>query len=142
MIDIDWTLFVQIVNFLLLTYLLNLVLFRPLRQGLRQRQGVIAGYEGEISRLSEAEQARLSEVERQLLEARREGLNQREARRLEGTKAEAQLLEQVKKEVEAEWAQVSQKITSDVAKAREALSAQAQEFAHALAVKLIGREVA
>jgi len=141
MIDIDWTLFVQIFNFLLLTYLLNLVLFRPLRQGLKQRQAVIAGYEGEIAQLSAEEQARLAEVEGRLQEARREGLNQREARRLEGTQAEARLLEQVKAEVDAEWARVSEKIKSDVAKAREALAAQAQEFAHALAVKLIGREV-
>ncbi len=141
MIDIDWTLLVQIFNFLLLVYLLNLVLFRPLRKGLKDRQAVLAGYEGDIAKLAVDEQALLSEVEGRLVDARREGLSQREALRLEGSQAEASLLEQVKKEVEAEWAQVSEKIKSDVAKARQALAAQAQEFAQGLAAKLVGREL-
>ncbi len=141
MIDIDWTLIVQIFNFLLLVYLLNLVLFRPLRQGLKHRQSVIDGYEGDIAKLAVEEQGLLAEVEGRLTDARREGLSQREALRLEGSQAEASLLEQVKKEVDAEWAQVSEKIKSDVAKAREALAAQAQEFARGLAAKLVGREL-
>jgi F-type H+-transporting ATPase subunit b len=141
MIDIDWTLLVQIFNFLLLVYLLNLVLFRPLRKGLKDRQALIDGYDGDIAKLGAEEQSLLSEVEGRLVDARREGLSQREALRLEGSQAEASLLDQVKKEVDAEWTQVSAKIKSDVAKAREALSAQAQEFAQALAAKLIGREL-
>lgn len=141
MIDIDWTLLVQIFNFLLLVYLLNLFLFRPLRQGLKHRQAMIDGYEGDIAKLGVEEQGLLSEVEGRLTDARREGLSQREGLRLEGSQAEASLLEQVKQEVDAEWAQVSKKITTDVAKARKSLAAQAQEFAQGLAAKLVGREL-
>ena len=43
MIDVDWTLYVQIFNFLLLVYLLNVVLFRPIRNAIKDRPGQIAG---------------------------------------------------------------------------------------------------
>ncbi|MBW1936586.1 MAG: hypothetical protein JRI84_13735 [Deltaproteobacteria bacterium] len=141
MIALDWTLFVQIFNFLLLVYLLNLVLYRPLRQGLKSRQETMASFEGEISQLATEEQNTLARVQENLTEARRQGLSQREALRQEGAQAEASLLEKVKQEVEAEWAKVEKKIQQDMAKARKALQAQAQEFAQALAAKIIGREL-
>jgi len=141
MIALDWTLFVQIFNFLLLVYLLNLVLFRPLRQGLKARQAEITSFEGDISQLSADEQGLLAQVQENLTDARRQGLSQREGLRQEGSQAETSLLEKVKQEVDAEWAKVEKKIKEDMGKARKALQAQAQEFAQALAAKIIGREL-
>ena len=141
MIALDWTLFVQIFNFLLLVYLLNLVLFRPLRQGLKARQAEITSFEGDISQLSADEQGLLAQVQENLTDARRQGLSQREGLRQEGSQAEASRLEKVKQEVDAEWAKVEKKIKEDMGKARKALQAQAQEFAQALAAKIIGREL-
>ena len=43
MIDIDWTLYAQIINFLLLVFLLNVVLFRPIRNALKERQAKLTG---------------------------------------------------------------------------------------------------
>lgn len=141
MIELNWTLFVQIFNFLLLVYLLNLVLFRPLRQGLKARQAEITSFEGDIAQLSADEQGLLTQVQENLTEARRQGLSQREGLRQEGSQAEASLLEKVKQEVDAEWTKVEKKIKEDMGKARKALQAQAQEFAQALAAKIIGREL-
>lgn len=141
MIELDWTLFVQIFNFLLLVYLLNLVLFRPLRQGLQARQARIASFEGDIAQLGDSQQGLLTQVQENLTEARKQGLAQREGLRQEGAQAEASLLDTVKQEVDAEWAKVEKKIKEDMAKARKVLQAQAQDFAQALAAKIVGREL-
>lgn len=141
MIELDWTLFVQIFNFLLLVYLLNLVLFRPLREGLKARQAQIASFEGDIAQLGDNQQGLLGQVQENLTEARKQGLAQREGLRQEGAQTEASLLEKVKQEVDAEWAKVEKKITEDMAKARKALKAQTQDFAQALAAKIVGREL-
>ena len=37
MIDIDWTLYALLINFLVLVFLLNMVLFRPIRKALKER---------------------------------------------------------------------------------------------------------
>jgi len=139
MIELDWTLFVQILNFLVLVFLLNMVLFRPIRKILRERQARLNMFEEDISGLGNNRQGILGEVDEQLTAARRAGLGLRENLRLEGSQVEGSLLEQVKKEVDAEWTKVEAKIKKDVAKAREALRTQAQDFATALATKILGR---
>ena len=141
MIELDWTLFVQIINFLVLVFLLNMVLFRPIRRIIVARQARMTAYEEDISGLADNQQGILGEVEQQLAAARRDGLGLREKLRQEGSQEESSLLEQVKKEVDAEWTQVEAKIKKDVAKAREALRAQAQDFATALSAKILGRKL-
>ena len=53
MIDIDWTLYAQIINFLLLVFLLNVVLFRPIRNALKDRQAKLLAQETEINVLTD-----------------------------------------------------------------------------------------
>jgi F-type H+-transporting ATPase subunit b len=141
MIELDWTLFVQIANFLVLVYLLNLVLFRPIRKSLRDRQARLASYEADLSELADGRQGLLGKVDDQLTEARREGLKRREGLRQEGSEFEGSLLDQAKQEVDAEWTRVEAKIKEDMGKARKALQAQAQDFAFALATKILGRKL-
>ena len=49
MIDIDWTLFVQLLNFLVLVFLLNMVLFRPIRKIILSRKARLASFEEDIA---------------------------------------------------------------------------------------------
>ncbi len=141
MIELNWTLFAQIINFLLLVFLLNLVLFRPIRRHLKDRQAEMTARETEIDQLTRESQGLEGEVQENLAAARRQGASEREALRQAGNQAEASLLEQVKKEVADEWTRVEAKIKADMAKARESLKAQAQSFAQMLAAKILGREV-
>jgi len=141
MIDIDWTLFAQLLNFLVLVFLLNMVLFRPVRKILLDRKARYEAFQDDIAGLADKQAGILGQVDEELTAARREGLGLREGLRQEGAQAEGSLLEQVKKEVEAEWTKVEAKIKKDVVKAREALKAQAQDFAMALATKILGRKL-
>jgi F-type H+-transporting ATPase subunit b len=141
MIDIDWTLYAQLINFLLLVFLLNLVLFRPIRKAIRDRQARLLEQEAAAAQLELDSQGLSDEIKEKLAAARREGAGQREALKQEGSQAEAALLEEVKKQADLEWAQVEQKIKADMAKARESLKTQAQSFAQLLAAKVLGREL-
>jgi F-type H+-transporting ATPase subunit b len=49
MIDIDWTLYAQIINFLLLVFLLKVVLFRPIRNALEESQANLAAQRADIN---------------------------------------------------------------------------------------------
>jgi F-type H+-transporting ATPase subunit b len=141
MIDIDWTLFAQIINFLLLVFLLNVVLFRPIRNAIRDRQAKLLAQEAEFNLLMDQGRSLEDEIKEKLAAARREGAGARETLKQEGAQAEASLLEEVKRQVEVEWATVEKKIKADVAKARASLHKQAQTFAQLLATKILGREL-
>ena len=141
MIDIDWTLFAQIINFLLLVFLLNVVLFRPIRNALRDRQAKLLAQEAEINVLTDKGRSLEDEIKEELAAARRAGAGARETLKQEGVQAEATLLEEVKRQAELEWATVEKKIKADMAKARASLQTQAQSFAQLLATKILGREL-
>jgi F-type H+-transporting ATPase subunit b len=141
MIDIDWTLFAQIINFLLLVFLLNVVLFRPIRNAIKDRQAKLLAQEAEFNLLMDQGRSLEDEIKEKLAAARREGAGARETLKQEGAQAEASLLEEVKRQVEVEWATVEKKIKADVAKARASLHKQAQTFAKLLATKILGREL-
>ena len=141
MIDIDWTLFAQLINFLLLVFLLNVVLFRPIRAIIRDRLAKLLAQEAEINLLSDQGRSVEDEIKEKLAEARRAGAGARENLKQEGAQAEATLLEEVKRQVEVEWTTVEKKIKADMAKAREALQTQTQSFAQLLATKILGREL-
>jgi F-type H+-transporting ATPase subunit b len=44
----DWTVFIQIVNFLFLVFMMNLLLFKPIRKMLLERKAKIGGLEDSI----------------------------------------------------------------------------------------------
>ncbi|MCJ7819497.1 MAG: hypothetical protein MUP25_06735 [Syntrophales bacterium] len=141
MIDIDWTLYAQIINFLLLVFLLNVVLFRPIRSALRDRQAKLLAQETEINVLTDKGRSLEDEIREELAAARRAGAGARETLKQEGAQAEATLLEEVKRQAELEWATVEKKIKADMAKARKSLQTQTQSFAQLLATKILGREL-
>jgi F-type H+-transporting ATPase subunit b len=141
MIDIDWTLYAQIINFLLLVFLLNVVLFRPIRNALRERQAKLLAQEAEINLLTDQSRSLEDEILEELAAARRAGAGARETLKQEGAQAEATLLDEVKRQVELEWATVEKKIKADMAKARASLKTQTQSFAQLLATKILGREL-
>ena len=141
MIDIDWTLYAQIINFLLLVFLLNVVLFRPIRKALKDRQARLLAQETEINVLTDKGRSLEDEIKEELAAARRAGAGARETLKQEGVQAETTLLEEVKRQAELEWATVEKKIKADMAKARASLQTQAQSFAQLLATKILGREL-
>ena len=141
MIELNWTLGALIINFLLLVFLLNLVLFRPIRKVLKERQAKLDAEAADIGLMETQGQGLAREIKEKLAAARREGAGAREDLKQEGTAAEAALLAEVKRETDLEWSQVEQKIKDDLAQARKALKAQIQSFAQSLAAKILGREV-
>lgn len=141
MITIDWTLGALLINFLVLVYLLNVVLFRPIRMALKERQARLDAQAADINLMESQGQDLDSEIKDKLATARREGAGAREVLKQEGAAAETSLMEEVKREADLEWSRVEQKIKEDMARARKSLKAQAQSFAELLASKILGREL-
>jgi len=141
MIQIDWSVGAQLVTFLVLVFLLNKVLFRPIREALRERQARMEAQKADINFLETQGQGLDSETKDKLAAARRDGVGARESLKQEGSEAEAALLEEIKREVNQEWLQVEQQIKEDVGRARKALKTQTQSFAQLLASKILGREL-
>ena len=69
MIDIDWTLGALLINFLVLVFLLNVVLFRPIRKALKERQARLDAQAADINLMETQGQGLDSEIKDKLTAA-------------------------------------------------------------------------
>jgi F-type H+-transporting ATPase subunit b len=141
MVGVDISMPIQMVNFLVTLVILNFLLFRPIRRIVRERKEKIARSEAEIERLRLGGQEKLSMFQAELDKARAEGVEKRLTARKAAQDDERTLLDKVTGEMEASLERARAEIGKDAAKAREALRAQADLFASAVAEKILGRSV-
>ena len=141
MISVDFTLFVQMANFILLVFILNTVLYKPIRKILIERKKKIQGYEEDIESVlkdaSESEQA----FQEKISEARHEGVEKKEALKQSGLEEEKQLISEMNKKAQAELEAVRSQIVKDAQDARQALKKDVKAFSGAIAQKILGRAV-
>ena len=73
MLNINITLLIQIVNFLVLLYIMNKILYRPIRGIIRKRQETIDEFTRKIEELDRGVQEALEKFQAELREARKAG---------------------------------------------------------------------
>lgn len=141
MIDINITLVIQMVNFFLLAFLLNMVLYRPIRNMIAKRNQVIAEREQGIE-LADADAASaVREFEDKVHEARNQGRQKVSVSKNAAYEKEKDLLRGAAELSSKEIAEVRQKIKKDIAAARKRLRAQIQAFSVDVAQKVLGRGI-
>ena len=141
MISVDFTLFIQMANFILLVLILNIFLYKPIRKILIERKKKIQGYEEDIESVlkdaSESEQA----FQAKISEARHQGVEKKEALKQTGLEEEKQLISEMNKKAQAELEAVRSQIVKDSQDARQALKKDVKAFSGAIAQKILGRAV-
>jgi F-type H+-transporting ATPase subunit b len=141
MISIDQSLFYQIVNFLLLMILLNIILYRPIRTVLKQRAEKVTSLTEEAQKAREEMIRREREYQEALQQARKEGFEQKNLYKLQGQEEEKRILEETNRRLEAELAQKRKKIAEEVEEARKKLSGEITSFSREIAQKILGRTI-
>jgi len=137
----DLSLFVQIANFLIIIWVLNIILYRPIRNILIRRKEKITSLEQNIEKLdenaAEKDEAFLSGVK----DARTRGLSEKEILLKQGAEEEKKIIEQINKKAQANLAEVREKISKDVENVRASLYKEIDTFANAISEKILGRAV-
>jgi F-type H+-transporting ATPase subunit b len=141
MINPDITLIIQMINFLLLLFLLNLVLFRPIRKIIKERNQIVDTFNTDITSLTDEAQESMNQFEQKILEARKQGLARVQDMKDEGEEAEAKLIEATNQEVQAKVEEAREKAASEIQEARTQLQAQVQAFSVAVTEKILGRSI-
>ncbi len=139
MLNFDITLWITIVQALILAFILNAILIRPIMRTIEERRARFEGIKAEIDRLAQGAEEALKEYERSLAEARSRAQAEREALKAKAREEEKKILEAANKEAEEYKAKVFAEIKSQFEAARKALSAQVEVFSKAMAEKVLGR---
>lgn len=141
MIKLDWTLFLQFINFVILMAVLNALLFKPLRAALQARREAIEGSRAKVQDIDEQVQAQIARYEAQLQEARQQGAQERATLRKAAQEEEARILGEANQKSAVKLQTIKEQIQVEVGVARQALRNETEALAKEIAGKVLGRAV-
>ena len=137
----DGSVLIQIVNFVFCVWVLNILLYRPIRKILAQRKEKIGGLELSIDTSDkdalEKEQAFAAGIK----EARARGLKEKETLVQQAADEEKSIIAAINSKAQAELAEVRAKIKNDAEVVRESLQKEVDNFADQICQKILGRTV-
>jgi F-type H+-transporting ATPase subunit b len=141
MVKIDGSAVIQIVNFILLIWIMNTVLYRPIRNMLQKRQEKVKGLESDIDRCDkdtkEKDEAYLSGVRA----ARAKGLKEKESMMQAASEEEKKIIARINEKAQADLVKAKEKIAKDAAAVKNALLKEVDAFATQISQKILGRAV-
>ncbi len=137
----DWTVIIQIANFLFLIFVLNLLLYRPIRKILKDRREKFKAMQAAIDGATKGAQEKENAVAQAIREARAKGLKEKEALVHQAEEEERRLVEAINTKAQVELAEMRLKIARDAEQVGRSLHSQVEGFAREITRKILGRAV-
>lgn len=135
----DGTLFIHIAIILLMVFVLNRILFRPINRVLKERESHTLGRLGEAKDILRRVEFGLSNYERSMREARAESYRLLEAEQAKATEARQRRVGQVRNEVKAQVGEQKRQLQSQMEEARSNLLNEARQMAGSVSRQVLGR---
>lgn len=141
MIMPDYTLFLQVANFLFLLFILNIILYRPIRQILGKRKAEVDGLQHSVSELEGKASRFAGELEGSMAKARKTGYEEKETLKKQGLEEEKAVLKEAATASGERMGQARAEMGKKILEARGALEKELSLFSKELAEKILGRNV-
>ena len=141
MIDIDLAFLIQLINFLVLLAVLNVLLYKPIRKVLAERLGKIADARSRAEGVDQDVQAKMAEYEARLKEMKSGAADERGALVKEAQAEEATILEAARKEASEALSAIKSRVAKEAADARVILQEQAKILSVDICEKVLGRSL-
>ena len=139
MVEINLTIVVQVIQFLILVFILNRLLFKPIGQVLAERQQQITSWEEKTQNLQETARLNLEKYENQLTEERLKARESQEQLTKELKEKEDENIRAVSEKAALIVAETQQELEQERERLRVELRQQAKELSQILAEKVLGR---
>lgn len=139
MIKLDVALIIQFVNFCVLMAILNVLVYRPLRNVLRKRQETMDACSAAAEGLESQIEEKMQRYQEQLQAAKQKGSEERTAMRQAAAQEEGRILGAAQEAASAHVQSIKQKVADEASAARQVLQGQTEEIAGQIAAKVLGR---
>jgi F-type H+-transporting ATPase subunit b len=137
----DYTLFVQMVIFLALVFVLNILLYKPILSIIDRRKKQLEESENEIKLFNESVEKRVAEYEEKLKQAKIKASELKKEIIKEGVNQAKNIVDAVRNEIPAIAREFQQKMDKEVEKAKLILDGNSQGLSMEIARKILGRPV-
>jgi F-type H+-transporting ATPase subunit b len=141
-IDLDGTIFVQLVIFFMAFFILKALVFKPMMALFDAREEAIDGARREAKELVREAEKKGASFDDEMREVRREAGAERDKLRAEGLRLEREMLEKVRAETSETLSAAEKKLNQEAEQVRTEMKTQVPLLARKIASQLLGREVA
>ena len=137
----DYTIFIQIIAFLVLIYILNVLLYKPILSIINRRKKQLEELENEIKLFNESVDKRAAEYEEKLKSAKTNASELKKEIIKEGAEQAKKMVDAVRNEIPLMTQEFQQKMEKEIQKARQVLDSQSRKLSLEIAQKVLGRPV-
>jgi F-type H+-transporting ATPase subunit b len=141
MIDIDKTLLIQIINFLVLLIALNFILFKPIRKVMQEREQGISGAFGDAKAAQDRMQGLMDSYNTSLAEAKQKATTSYNTMYQQGLDAQRDTIAAERAKAGEALDKARAEIAAASTAARADLRKEAERLSQEITVKMLGRAV-
>lgn len=141
MISLDYSLGIQIINFLLLIFILNRLLYKPLLGLIDKRNKKIEASEAECNRLQEIVEQKMAAYEEKLRLAKATAVEQKNGIIRQGADEAKASIDSVRADIPAMMEQFHARMEGEISEAKRILIGQSHKLSVEIAEKVLGRSL-
>ena len=141
MVSLDYSLGIQIVNFLLLIFILNVLLYKPILGMIDRRKRQLEESEGEIKRLQQSLEQKMAAYEEKLRQAKAAAVEQKNEIIGQGAEEAKTVIAVVRAELPVIMEHFHVQMAGEIAAARGILTDRSQKLSIEIAEKVLGRSL-
>ena len=142
MISINATILVQILNLLVLIFILNKLMYKPIRDIMKRRQQQVEDGHKEVAQINQDVAQGRSDYQSSLVQGQKEVRDRMSGLKSDADQKAQQIIEQAQKKAQARTNEISRSIEQEIGAARQEIKKEAQAVASSLVNRILEREVA
>jgi F-type H+-transporting ATPase subunit b len=140
-VSLDYSLGIQIVNFIILIFILNRLLYKPLLGMIDKRKQQLAESAAEIKRLQETVEQKMTAYEEKLRQAKTIAIEQKNEIIRQGAEEAKGVIDAVRAEIPDRMEQFHVRMEKEIDAAKRTLAGQSRRLSVEIAEKVLGRSL-
>jgi F-type H+-transporting ATPase subunit b len=141
MVNLDYTIWIQMFNFLFLIFLLNIFLYKSILKIMGKRNQQLQDSDEEVKKLNQTIEEKMAAYEEKVRQARLEAIVQKNEIEQAGSEEGGKLIEEAKNKISQMIQELHGKIEKQMEEARDFLRKQSRNTSIEIAEKVLGRSI-
>ena len=141
MVSIDSTIWFQMANFLILMFVLNVVLFKPILRVIERREKHLQGLDEEVKSLDQSVEEKMANYEEKLRQARLEAMSEKNEIQQKASGEGKSKMDEARNEILQIFDDFNQKLDKEMSSSRKILKTQAEKISVEISEKVLGSNI-
>lgn len=141
LITINETLFIQLISFLIFMFIINRLMFKPLRGVMAEREDYIQNIQSEVGKAQEKLKNLSTQLKEKELKIREDAASLKEALTATGHEEADAILGDARKEIETMLSEAEKDVSAQIQEARKTIKSEAEVLATAMIERILDRSL-